>query len=181
MSINFQNIVLIVARARWGDMKMLTVSLFGHRQVDDLWRMEERLHSILKNLIGATEYINFLIGRNGEFDEHVASVIKRVQKEIGQENSSITLVLPYRMADLEYYEKYYDDIVIPDELHGAHPKSAITLRNRWMIEQSDLVIVYVARDRGGAFAAMNYAKKMNKGFINLFVRETASPLENEKR
>ena len=168
----------IVAETRLVDMKMLTVSLFGHRQVDDLWRLEERLYPILKNLIGATEYINFLIGRNGEFDEHVASVIKRVQKEIGQENSTVTLVLPYTVADLEYYEKYYDDIIIPDEVYGAHPKSAITLRNRWMIEHSDLVIVYVARDRGGAFAAMNYAKKMNKGIINLFARETTSLPEN---
>ena len=168
----------IVAETRLVDMKMLTVSLFGHRQVDDLRRLEERLYPILKNLIGATEYINFLIGRNGEFDEHIASVIKRVQKEIGQENSTVTLVLPYTVADLEYYEKYYDDIIIPDEVYGAHPKSAITLRNQWMIEHSDLVIVYVARDRGGAFAAMNYAKKMNKGIINLFARETTSLPEN---
>ena len=148
-------------------MKMLTVSLFGHRQVDDLWGMEERLYPILKNLIGATEYINFLIGRHGEFDEFVASVIKRVQKEIGQENSSLTLVLPYRVADLEYYEKYYDDIVIPDELHGAHPKSAITLRNRWMIEQSDLVIFSIKRNNGGAYTALKYAEKMNRKIINL--------------
>ena len=34
--------------------------------------------------------------------------------------------------------------------------------NRRMVEQSDLVIVYVERNTGGAFAAMQYARKTKK-------------------
>ena len=68
----------------------------------------------------------------------------------------------------EYYEKYYDSILIPECLYGAHPKSAITLRNRWMVERSDLVIVYVERNKGGAYAAMTHAKKLNKEIVNLY-------------
>ena len=77
------------------------------------------------------------------------------------------LVLPYTVFDLEYYEKYYDNIIIPESVAGAHPKNAITLKNRWMIEQSDLVVVNVERRTGGAFAAMKYAEKKNKKIINL--------------
>ena len=51
-------------------------------------------------------YVSFLIGRNGEFDEDAASVIKHAQKELGKENNDITLVLPYAVARLAYYEKY---------------------------------------------------------------------------
>ena len=85
-----------------------------------------------------------------------------MQKEIGKENNDITLVLPYAVARLAYYEKYYDNIVIPERLYGVHPKSAITLKNRWMVDMSDLVIAYVERTNGGAYEALKYAEKRNK-------------------
>ena len=149
-------------------MKIFTVSLFGHREIDNLRSLDERLTPIIKELIKTNEYVSFIIGRSGEFDEYAASVIKLARRDIGPENSDITLVLPYTVADIEYYEKYYDGIIIPEIVSGAHPKSAITLKNRWMIEQADWVIVYVNRDQGGACAAMKYAKKLNKKVINLY-------------
>ena len=149
-------------------MSIFTVSLFGHREIDDLWRLNDQLTPIIKELIQTKSYIVFLIGRNGEFDEYAASVIKLVQRELGKENSDMSLVLPYKVSDIEYYEKYYDSIVIPESLFGAHPKSAITLKNRQMIEQSDLVIVYVKHNEGGAYTAMKYAEKLNKKVINLY-------------
>ena len=143
-------------------MKILTVSLFGHREIDDLRQLNEQITPLIRDILQADAYVVFLIGRNGEFDEHVASVIKVIQKEVGTENSEIALVLPYTVADLIYYEAYYDSIIIPEAVHHAHPKSAITRKNRWMIEQSDLVITYTERDEGGAYTAMKYAKKLNK-------------------
>ena len=148
-------------------MNVFTVSLFGHREIDDLRILENYLVPIIKELILTKPYVNFLVGRNGEFDEYAASVIKRVEKGVGKENNDMTLVLPYTVADVEYYEKYYDSIIIPESVYGSHPKSAITLKNRWMIERSDLVIVYVKRDKGGAYTAMKYAKKLNKRVINI--------------
>ena len=149
-------------------MDIFTVSLFGHREIDDLRRLENKLSPIIKELIRTKPYVAFLIGRNGEFDEYAASVIKRAQKEVRKDNNDITLVLPYTVAKIEYYEKYYDGIVIPESLHRVHPKAAITLKNRWMIEKSDLVIVYVERNKGGAYTAMKYAQKLNKTVINIF-------------
>lgn len=149
-------------------MNIYTVALFGHREIDNLRQLENDLTPILKKLIQTKSYVTFLVGRNGEFDEYAASVIKRVQKEIGKENNEITLVLPYTVSKLEYYEKYYDNIIIPPSLYGAHPKSAITLKNRWIVEQSNLVIVYVKHNKGGAHTAMQYAKKLNKTVINLY-------------
>lgn len=149
-------------------MDFFTVSLFGHREIENLRQLENKFAPIIKDLMRTKQYVSFLIGRNGEFDEYAASVIKRIQKEVGKENNDITLVLPYKVADIEYYEKYYDSIIIPESVYNAHPKSAITLKNRWMVEQSELVIVYVERDRGGAYASMKYAEKLNKKIINLY-------------
>ena len=152
-------------------MNSFTVSLFGHREIDDLRQLEVQLVPIIKQLIQTKPYVNFLIGRNGEFDEYAASVIKEVRKKVGKDNNDLILVLPYTVADIEYYEKYYDDIIIPESIHGTHPKFAITLKNRWMIEQSDLVLVYVERRKGGAYTAMKYAEKLNKKIVNLFIQD----------
>ena len=158
-------------------MDVFTVSLFGHREIDDLRRLKGRLVPIIKELIQTKEYISFLVGRNGEFDEYVASLIKHTQKEVGKENNDLTLVLPYKVTDLEYYQKYYDNVMIPESVCGAHPKSAITLRNRWMVEQADLVVAYVERDTGGAYTAMRYAKKCNKDVVNLYALENTKDEE----
>ena len=146
-------------------MKAFTVSLFGHRIVDDR-KAEGLLAPILKELLSSHSYIVFLIGRNGEFDELAARVIKHVGREIGMEKSEIALVLPYETKNIEFYESYYDSIIIPDNVDKAHPKAKITLRNRWMIDHSDLVIVYVEND-GGAYKAMKYAEKMQKEIVRL--------------
>ena len=148
-------------------MRIFRVALFGHREIEDLRGLEEKMIAVIKNLIPTKEYVTFLVGRNGEFDISCASVIKRVQRLIGKASNDVTLVLPYEMKDVEYYEKYYDSIIIPSTISGAHPKRAISLRNRWMVEQSDLIIFYVKHRAGGAYATMKYAKRLGKVVINL--------------
>ena len=148
-------------------MNDFIVSLFGHREIRDLYSMEEGLVKLLKELIQAKPYVVFLVGRNGEFDEYAASVIKRMRREINDESSELDLVLPYTVSDIEYYEKYYDDVIIPERSSAAHHKNAITQRNRWMIERSDLIVCYVERENGGAYDALRYAERLGKQIINL--------------
>ena len=152
-------------------MEDFTVSLFGHREIDDLWGVQSKLAPIVKDLVRTKPYVSFLIGRNGEFDECAASVIKRAKKEVGEEKCELVLVLPYKVARIDDYEKYYDNLIIPESIYGAHPKVAITMRNRFMVEKSDLVIVYVAREKGGAYEALKYAKKLNKNVLNVYTDE----------
>lgn len=170
--------MLIVVRARVKAMDIFRVSLFGHKEIDNLKRLEDQLVPIIKELLQTKPYVSFLIVRNGEFDEYAASFIKIARREVGGENSDITLVLPYTVKDMEYYKAYYDSIIIPDILYRAHVKKAITLRNRFMIDCSDLVIVYVEKDFGGAYNAMKYAIKANKRLINLFTGQQSEALYN---
>ena len=152
-------------------MEVFTVSLFGHRKIDDLRCLWNQLTPFVRKLIETKPYVSFMIGRNGDFDEYAASIVKQLQKNVGKENSDITLVLAYEVAGIEYYEKYYDAIIIPQSVYNVHPKLAIPLKNRWMIEKSDVVIVYVKRDNGGAYQAMKYAKKIGKKVINIYEKE----------
>ena len=147
-------------------MTEFTVSLFGHRRIDDLRALDAQLIPIIRELLRTKPFVDFLIGRNGEFDEYAASLIKHVQKEHENESSSLTLALPYKVAGIEFYEKYYDGIYIDENASRAHPKAAIKKKNRRMIERSDLVIVY-AKEKGGAYAAMRYAEKLKKPILRL--------------
>ena len=49
----------------------------------------------------------------------------------------------------------------------VHPKQAIQLRNRWIVDKSDLVVFWVENNSGGAYKTMRYADKCGKETINL--------------
>lgn len=80
-------------------------------------------------------------------------------------------VKPYLTKELndnkEFYYKTFDNIIIPEELTGTYYKSAIKKRNRWMIDNSDAVIIFTVLNSGGAFEAEKYAEKSNKKIIKL--------------
>lgn len=148
-------------------MDIYRVSFLGHREVHDFKAVEEKLTKIISQLIQTKEFVEFQIGRNGEFDIVAASCIKRVQKSIGNQNSAMTLVLPYPVADMEYYEKFYDQIFIPEEAERAHYKSAILKRNEWLVKNSELIIAYVHRDTGGAAKALKFAEMTRVKIIRI--------------
>ena len=143
------------------------VVLFGHRDFDGHRVLDERLYPLLRNLLRTKSYVEIYIGRNGEFDIYAATVAKRVQKAMGKSNNAFICVLPYPEKNIEYYEAYYDSVIIPECAEKTRPKGAITKRNRWMVEQADLFVCYVEREAGGAYTALKYAKKLAKQIINL--------------
>lgn len=147
-------------------MTIYRVSLIGHRRIDNQLNLEEKLHKIVVELLRSKEYVEFYIGRNGEFDIIAASVIKSAQKTVDYNNSSIVLVLPYRVKDMEYYENYYDELTLPIE-PKTHFKEAITKRNKWLVDNTDMLIAFVENSKGGAYQCLEYAKKAQIDFINI--------------
>ena len=45
-----------------------TVCFFGHRQIDDFRIVEQRIERLIDKLLNEHEYVEFLVGRDGEFD-----------------------------------------------------------------------------------------------------------------
>ena len=152
-------------------MNIYTVSLFGHRNIECGAEIESRLDKLLHDLITQREYIDFLIGRNGEFDLLASAAVKRAIRSYGYGNTHFTLVLPYMKAEYRDNEKeyldYYDEVEICVESSAAHPKSAIQVRNRNIIDRSDLVICCIQHKSGGAYQTVRYAKKQGKKIVNL--------------
>ena len=152
-------------------MDIYTVSFFGHREIERPSDIENRLDGLLHDLITQKEYIEFLIGRDGEFDLLASSTIRRAIRKYGCGNTHFTLVLPYLKAEYreneQNYLDYYDEVEVCEEATSAHFKSAIQIRNRNMVDRSDLVICCIQHERGGAYQTIRYAKKEGKNIINL--------------
>ena len=125
-------------------MNIYTVSFFGHRYIERGIEIENRLEKLLHDLIMQKEYVDFLIGRDGDFDILASAAIKRAVNNYAYGNSHFTLVLPYMKAEYRYNEKefldYYDEVDVCYDSSIAHPKAAIQVRNRSMIDRSYLVV-----------------------------------------
>lgn len=152
-------------------MRIFTVSFFGHRAVEDSLAIERRLESLIRRLLCEKEYIEFLVGRDGEFDQIVSSVIRRCKREVRDDNSSLVWVLPYPTAEFrdneDAFRDYYDEIEICEISAGGHYKNAHQTRNREMVDRSDLVVFCIQHEGGGAWKTMKYAKKQGIPFINI--------------
>ena len=152
-------------------MEIYTVSFFGHREVEDAAEIESRLERLLHDLITRKQYAEFLVGRDGEFDLLVASAIRRAVKQYGCGNTSLILVLPYMKAEYrdneQSYLSYYDEVEICSESSNAHYKSAIQVRNRCIVDRSDLVVCCIQHKSGGAYKTVQYAEKQGKQVRNL--------------
>lgn len=156
-------------------MNIYTVSFFGHRYIECGIVIENQLNILLHDLIMQNEYVEFLIGRDGDFDLLASSCIKRAIKKYGCSNTHFTLVMPYMKAEYrnnkQSYLNYYDEVEVCAESAKAHPKSAIQVRNQNLVDRSDLVVCYILHKSGGAYKTIQYAEKHRKKLINIAIQK----------
>ena len=147
-------------------MDIYTVSFFGHRYIEQGALIEERLDTLLHDLITQKEYVEFLIGRDGEFDLLAASAVKRAIRKYSCGNARLVLVLPYMRAEYRdneaAFHDYYDEVEICEESARAHFKATIQIRNRCMVDRSDLVVCCIQHQSGGAYKTVQYARREGK-------------------
>lgn len=148
-----------------------TVSFFGHRVIEDSLLIEQRLEILIRKLLKEKEYVEFLVGREGEFDQTVSTAIRHCKRTVWDDNSAHVWVLPYPTADFrdneEAHQNYYDEIENCGASAGGHFKSAHQVKNRAMVDRSHLVVFCIQHDSGGAWQTMKYTKKQGKPYINI--------------
>ena len=71
-------------------LDIFTVTFIGHRYIDRFSFVEEKVEELIRELIATKEYVDFLIGRDGEFDQIAASTILRVKRNVFDANSTLT-------------------------------------------------------------------------------------------
>ena len=140
----------------------MTVTFCGHSEIFYSEDVYKKLSNIVENLIkdGADE---FLLGGYGNFDNLAAKVVKELKLKYSHISS--ILVIPY--LDRKYDLEMYDSTIYPP-LEDVPRKFAISKRNCWMIENSDILVAFVKYSWGGAVKTLTYAQKRNKQIINIF-------------
>lgn len=149
---------------------MIFCTFAGHREVYGR-NIEKSIELAVESILKKDRSFVFYSGDMGEFDKMCSAAVRTAKRRHPELDIKLVVVLPYMMAkvntDKELYKYLYDDIIIPMELLGEHYKTAITKRNRWIVDRVDCLIAYVYRDFGGAYATLKYACEMKKEIINL--------------
>ena len=137
----------------------MVVTFCGHRQVENEDQVRQWLENAVDSLIREGVDV-FYLGGYGEFDRMALSVVNKT-KEAHPDVRAI-LVLPYldRSMDLDAY----DGSVYPP-LEKVPRRYAISRRNRWMVDQADVVVAYVIHEWGGAATTLRYAEAKKKTII----------------
>ena len=60
-------------------------------------------------------------------------------------------------------------MIIYPELDNVPLRFAISKRNKWMVEQADIVIAYITHTYGGAYATYRHAKKEKQRDLQYFL------------
>lgn len=118
---------------------------------------------MIHRLLLQKEYIEFLAGRDGDFDQMISSIVRQLKQLVRDDNSSLTWIMPYSTAELrgnlKSFEEFYNAIEVCHEAARSHPKRAFQVRNRWIAAHSNMVVFYVDHKGGGAYQTMHYAQK----------------------
>ena len=147
----------------------MTISFAGHADILSGDHLKETLRAQLRPFLTANR-ITCYFGGYGGFDELCASVCRELKKEYPA--IELVYVTPYlHPADQEKVKALlrqglYDASVYPPIEH-VHPRLAILKRNEWMMQQADMVIVYVNRSFGGAYRSLRVAQRAKKTVINV--------------
>ena len=78
------------------------------------------------------------------------------------------VVLAYMPAEKEMWSPYeYGETMLPGGIESVHPRYAVSWRNKWMVNESDMVICYITHGWGGAAKYVELAEKKGKRVTNL--------------
>ena len=149
----------------------MIISFAGHSIINSSKMLKEAVKEQIRNNISDTEKVIFYLGGYGDFDEICAYACKELRQEYT--NMETVYVTPY--LSLSAQEKIKEmqkcglyDITIYPPIENVPKKFAILRRNKWMIENSDLVITYVKHTYGGAYKSLKIAKQKKKKTINIY-------------
>ena len=139
----------------------MVCTFFGHK--DTPKEIEPTLRSTLIDLIENKKVNVFYVGNNGNFD----TMVRRQLEDLSQLYSiTYSVVLAYLPTE----KNKYDDLthtIYPEGLETIPKRFAISWRNKWMIQQSDIVVTYVTHNFGGAWQFKEIAVKQSKNVVEL--------------
>ncbi|MBQ8320339.1 MAG: DUF1273 family protein [Clostridia bacterium] len=149
----------------------------GHRNTPKTEKLQERVKSLVKELIEKENVRTFLFGSKSAFDDLCFDIVT----ELKAEYPDIRLVYARNMYPVlsDYYEEYllefYDETYFPKRIENAGRASYVE-RNQEMIDASDFCVFYYDENyrpierakgfggipRSGTAVAFSYAERKSK-------------------
>lgn len=148
----------------------MKITFFGHRTFVSQAKYKKKIMLLLEDIIG-DEDVEFYLGGYGAFDNLSLGCCYEYKKN--HPSATIFFVTPYISESydrLKTAKKDFDHIIYPS-LESIPPKFAITHRNKYMVNISDVVIAYIHHEYGGAYQAYRYAIKTKKRTFNIYEEE----------
>ncbi len=139
----------------------MTATFFGHK--DTPKEIEPTLRSTLIDLIENHDATEFYVGNNGNFDTMVRRQLEDLSHTYPITYSVVLAYLPTKKSEYDDYT----NTILPEGIETAPKRFAISWRNKWMIEQSDMVVAYVTHSFGGAAQFKELAERQGKTLIEL--------------
>ena len=143
---------------------MKACAFFGHR--DGLYESErQRIQEIVADLIKNKGVTQFYIGGRGAFDGICGEIVHYLKKDFPWIKN--TLVLSYiPQKDFILPAKYDDSVYLLEK--NVLPRFAIVETNKLIVQKVDFVVSGVQHEWGGAYQAVEYAKKQGKMVLDLY-------------
>ena len=139
----------------------MTATFFGHK--DTPKEIEPTLRSTLIDLIENKNITVFYVGNNGNFDTMVRHQLEDLSQTYPITYSVVLAYLPTE-------KNKYDDLsntIYPEGIETVPKRFAISWRNKWMIQRSDIVVTYVTHNFGGAAQFKEMAVKQKKKVLEI--------------
>lgn len=140
----------------------MTCCFIGNRDTEQ--SVFPQLLFTIEDLICNHNVDTFYMGHNGKFDRMAYNIVKGI-KEIEYEHINYNVVLAYIPAPEEKPE--YDCTIYPEGLELVPKRFAISQRNKWMIENSDILVCHFSNTFTNSYKFAQYAKKRGKTVIEV--------------
>ena len=146
-----------------------TCAFTGHRILGKDFndeKLEETIVDIIKK-----GYDTFLVGMAIGFDNKCFNILKNLKRE----NIKIIACIPcknqdkfFKNEDKERYQEYLKKVDKIVCFGDEYVNGCMQIRNRYMVDNSSVLIAYLKYFKGGALYTVNYAKKQGLEIINLY-------------
>lgn len=139
----------------------MKVSFFGHK--DTPKEIEPTLRTALVDLIEGFGVTEFYVGNNGNFDIMVRRQLEDLSHSYTLDYYVVLAYLPVKNSE----HKDSINTIFPEGIEAVPKRFAISFRNKWMIQHSDVVVTFVTRNFGGAWQFKKMAERLGKVVIEL--------------
>ena len=129
-------------------------------------QVETHLIEVARNLI-LKDVDEFWLCEQGAFDSLSRLMMKELKKEFDWINLCILPAYYPSNAKLDWMDNNDYELIYPDEVAKAPPQVAILRRNEYIAKNADYIVFYITHKYGGAYKAVEKAKKYGKKIINL--------------